>query len=62
MTALEPLDMGCADVAAALGVPLETFRDWRKRGRAPRGYKFGRTVRFRSSEVAAWIKQQKETT
>lgn len=56
----EPL-IGCAEVAGRLGVPLETFYDWRKHGRGPKGYRLGNRVKFRWSEVEHWLEQQRES-
>jgi excisionase family DNA binding protein len=55
----EPL-ISMADVAARLGMPVETLRRWRKHGRGPQGYRLGRHVQFRWSEVETWLQQQRE--
>jgi excisionase family DNA binding protein len=55
----EPL-ISMAEVASRLGVPLETFRRWRKHGAAPLGYPLGKHVRFRWSEVEAWLQERRE--
>lgn len=58
-------------LANALCVSLSTVRRWRtswnatggKTGTGPRPYRFGRSVRYRISEVEAWAEQhQTETT
>lgn len=58
--AVEPL-IGCKEVAERLGVPLETFYDWRKHGRGPKGYRVGNRVKFKWSQVENWLEQQRET-
>ena len=46
------------DVADVLGIPLATLRKWRFEGRGPKGFRIGRHVRFRPSEVQRWIEDQ----
>lgn len=55
----EPL-ISMAETADLLGVPLKTLRRWREHGRGPRGYRLGRSVNFRPSEVEAWLQSQRE--
>lgn len=55
----EPL-IPLADVAARLGMPVQTFYDHRKHGRGPLGYKLGGKVFFRWSEVEAWLQSKRE--
>lgn len=62
MTSAEPLAAGIEDVAAFLGVPVQTVYRWRKYGGGPRGYRVGKHVRFRWSEVEAWVQQQREAS
>ncbi len=52
--------MSARDTAERLGTPLQTFYDWRKHGRGPKGYRLGGRVLFRWSEVEAWLQQQRE--
>ncbi|MBS0464769.1 MAG: helix-turn-helix domain-containing protein [Proteobacteria bacterium] len=48
--------MGEQEVAATLGVALNTIRNWRWRGEGPRWVKLGkRCVRYRQSAVQAFI-------
>ena len=47
-----------AEVAERLRTPLQTLRWWRHCGRGPAGFKLGRRVVFRESEVEAWIQEQ----
>jgi len=51
--------IGPEELAAQLGIPLRTIYQWRHRGDyGPGGYKIGRHVRFKQSEVDAWINEQ----
>jgi excisionase family DNA binding protein len=43
------------ELAAELRVPVATVYQWRTRRRGPRGARFGKHVRFRRSDVDAWI-------
>lgn len=47
-------------LAAYLGVSEATIYLWRKEGKAPRAYKLGRALRWRKSEVDAWLEEQRE--
>lgn len=47
---LEPV-MATSELAAHLGVPVQTLHDLRHAGRGPRGIRVGRELRFRLSEV-----------
>jgi predicted DNA-binding transcriptional regulator AlpA len=42
-------------LAAELGVPESTLAQWRYLGRGPRYLKIGRHVRYRRSDITAWI-------
>jgi predicted DNA-binding transcriptional regulator AlpA len=63
MAAIDFVDEGM--LARALCVSLSTVRRWRatwnatggKSGDGPRPYRFGRSVRYRISEVEAWAEQ-----
>jgi excisionase family DNA binding protein len=50
------------DVASLLGVPPATLYAWRYRGLGPRGLRVGRHLRYRRSDLDAWIQQQLEDT
>lgn len=52
--------MTLAELAEYLQVPPETIYRWRKRGRGPCGYRMGRYVRFRRSEVEAWLETRRD--
>lgn len=60
----EPL-ITCAEVARRLAMPLPTFYDQRKRNKGVgqvKGFKIGGQIKYRWSEVAAWLEQQRETS
>ena len=44
-----------AQLAAQLGVTVQTLYDLRSQGRGPRGFRVGRELRFRVSEVDSWL-------
>jgi excisionase family DNA binding protein len=46
------------DLAAMLGVPVQTVYLWRSRGEAPRAYRIGKHVRFRLDDVEAWLEER----
>ena len=52
-TATEWLTIG--ELADEIRVSKATVYQWRSRGDAPRGARFGRHVRFRRRDVDAWI-------
>lgn len=56
---MEPL-VSMQDLADTFGVPLLTVRRWRKYGKGPKGYRIGKHVKFRMSEVEAWLQAQRE--
>jgi predicted DNA-binding transcriptional regulator AlpA len=47
-----------ADVSKFLGVPIQTIYDWRTRGYGPPGIRIGRYIRFKESDVFAWLDKQ----
>lgn len=47
-----------AEVAAYLGVPVKTLYQWKYRGLGPNVHKVGRPLRYRWSEVDAWVNAQ----
>jgi excisionase family DNA binding protein len=47
-----------AEVADLLGFTSGTVLDWFEAGRLP-GFKIGRAVRFRESEVLAWLEARR---
>ncbi len=58
---LEPL-LDVSELAAYLGVPVSTVYDWRTRGVGPRGYRFGKHLKFSVSDVRLWIEQQRDAS
>jgi excisionase family DNA binding protein len=46
------------ECAAYIKIPVQTLYDWRYRGIGPRSHKIGKYLRFRPSEVDAWIDAQ----
>ena len=47
-----------AELAESLALSTSTVLDWFEAGRLP-GFKLGRVVRFRESEVLAWLEAQR---
>jgi excisionase family DNA binding protein len=43
------------ELAKRLQVSCQTIYDLRSQGRGPRGFRVGRELRFRASEVEAWL-------
>lgn len=50
------------ELAEYLGVPVATLYQWRHRREGPPGFRVGRHVRYRWSDVHEWIEQQLKTT
>lgn len=46
------------ELAEYLKVPEETVRSWRHRDTGPRGVRLGKHVRYRRSDVDAWIAER----
>ena len=51
---LEPV-LTTSELAAHLGVPVQTIHDLRHAHRGPRGFRVGREMRYRVSEVQHWL-------
>lgn len=47
------------DLAAELGLPLQTLATWRARGLGPTYLKVGRHVRYRRGDITEWLDLQK---
>jgi predicted DNA-binding transcriptional regulator AlpA/predicted GIY-YIG superfamily endonuclease len=47
-------------LAAYLGKPKKTIYSWRLRGTGPPAYKIGQALRWRRSEVDAWLAERSE--
>lgn len=54
--------MSPVEVAAFLSVPLRTIYRWRSRGDGPRGYRFGRHVRYRVDDVQDWLEDHRDAS
>ncbi len=57
---MEPLDqlLTVEDLAAYLEVPVATVYAWRHRRQGPPGFRVGRHLRFRWSDVQRWIDER----
>jgi excisionase family DNA binding protein len=53
---IEPV-LTLSQLAAHLSVNVQTLYDLRSKGRGPRGFRVGRELRFRRSEVDAWLER-----
>jgi excisionase family DNA binding protein len=47
-------------LAQYLGVPVATIYTWRKNGHGPKAFRVGRHLRWRESEVQAWLERQRD--
>lgn len=56
-TTLERL-LTARELADLLGFSADTILDWHERGEIP-SFKLGRAVRFRESEIAAWLEERR---
>jgi excisionase family DNA binding protein len=52
--------MTVEDLAEYLGIPVQTVYKQRSMGTGPPGYPVGRWVRFKRSEVDAWLAKRKD--
>jgi excisionase family DNA binding protein len=46
------------ELAEYLGVPVATLYAWRHRREGPPGFRVGRHVRYRWTDIAEWIEHQ----
>ncbi|MDP9459405.1 MAG: helix-turn-helix domain-containing protein [Actinomycetota bacterium] len=46
------------EVSAYLGIPVQTLYQWRTSSKGPRGIKVGKHVRYRWTDVEAWLDSQ----
>lgn len=46
------------DLSAYLQIPVNTLYQWRKTDKGPKGFRAGKYVRYRATDVAAWIDEQ----
>lgn len=49
--------MTMRELSDLLGVSMSTIYSWRCRGEGPAGYRVGKFVRFRRSDVEAWLER-----
>jgi excisionase family DNA binding protein len=56
---VDPL-WGPDDVSAYTKVPVQTLYRWRVEGKGPRASKLGRHLRYRKSDVDAWVDAQSD--
>lgn len=49
-----------AELAAQLRVSVQTIYDLRSKGRGPRGFRVGTQLRFRESEIDAWVQRMEQ--
>jgi excisionase family DNA binding protein len=47
--------LSLSELSAQLQVSAQTIYDLRSQGRGPRGFRVGRELRFRISEIDAWL-------
>ena len=45
------------ELADIMDVPVSTVRTWRSRGQGPRFTRVGRTLRFSTADVIAWLQE-----
>ena len=50
------------DLATYLDVPVATIYAWRYHRQGPAGFRVGRHLRFRSSDVESWIQDRTAET
>lgn len=48
-------------VAQLANVPLRTVYAWRSKGYLPPAYRLGKHVRWRRSDIEAWLEAHRET-
>jgi len=47
--------LSLSELCSQLQVSVQTIYDLRSQGRGPRGFRVGRELRFRVSEIDAWL-------
>ena len=52
--------LSLTELCAQLRVSPQTLYDLRSQGRGPRGFRVGRELRFRASEVEAWLSRREQ--
>ena len=56
---LQPIEqvVSLTELCEHLGVSAQTIYDLRSQGRGPRGFRVGRELRFRISEIQCWLER-----
>jgi excisionase family DNA binding protein len=49
-----------AELAAYLNVPIKSVYRWRTTGDGPRGIRVGKHVRYRQTDVDAWLTRRED--
>lgn len=49
-----------AELTAELKVSVQTIYDLRSKGRGPHGFRVGTQLRFRKSEIDAWVERMEQ--
>jgi excisionase family DNA binding protein len=52
--------IGPNELADYLGVPIKTIYEWRYLGFGPPGYRIGRHVRYRLTDVEQWLETKRD--
>ena len=52
--------LSVAELAAYLGIPVATIYRWRYQHQGPVGYRIGRHVRYRTSDIEQWLETQRD--
>jgi excisionase family DNA binding protein len=52
--------LSLTELCAHLQVSAQTIYDLRSQGRGPRGFRVGRELRFRISEIEAWLERMEQ--
>ena len=50
------------ELSRYLDVPVSSIYRWRHEGRGPLGFRVGKEVRFRETDVLKWLEQQAART
>ncbi|GBD85426.1 helix-turn-helix domain protein [bacterium BMS3Abin02] len=50
--------LSVGELAAYLDIPVATLYAWRYRSQGPPGFRVGRHIRYRRSDIEAWIDEQ----
>jgi excisionase family DNA binding protein len=50
-----PVLLSVKQLADYLDIPVSTIYAWRTQGKGPRGFRVGKQVRYRTSDVGKWL-------